>query len=843
MYSHARHADNEAGWLGPNATEVAFPLGGIGTGTISIGARGNLRDFEIWNEPRKGLVLPYSHFSLSAQAGQGPRVTRILEGHIPPPYSASHGIHPNLGGGLPRFATSRFRGQYPIAELELRDPEVPVEARLLAFTPFVPLDADESGLPCAVFLWTLTNTSAEIVQATVVGSLLNPATYPGVDEFGNLLSYPNGEAHNAMYEAERLQGVCFEGPGVSSADLAYGNAVLATTAPRTTAKPEWFRGGWFDTLREFWDDLSSDGQLTALTSNHGVEQGMIGPAHSNVVAGSVGARLELAPGASSTVTFILSWYFPNRVNGWDRASPSQPPTARVHYAGRFGGARDVAEYVAGNLERLQTATLQFRDALFESSLPPAVVDALSGTMVVIRSNTCFWLENGRFYGWEGCFDHGGSCHGNCTHVWNYAQILAFLFPSLEMSMVRTAFLDEVEESGKMHFRTGAHFEQVFEKHPAAVDGQLGTIIRLWRTFLLTGDREFLQELWPNARACLKYALQTWDTDGDEVLDGEQHNTYDIEFWGPNPLSGVLLLGAVRAMEEIALRLGHADEARRYRASFDRSKMQLDEMLWNGEYYVQRLDDVDRHPYQHGVGCLSDQMLGQMLAHVAQLGYLLPAEHVRTALDSIHRYNFLRPLGNHVNVQRAYAFADEAGLILCTWPHGGRPRLPFVYSDEVWTGVEYQVASHLIYEGRVSEGLSIVAALRSRHDGYRRNPWDEVECGHHYARSLASWSLVPALTGFTSDVDARIIRFDPVLPELNGSFRTLFTCGAGWGVYTQQRFDNHIQPGLVVLGGNLDGFRLEVDGGQWQIKEGELLQDAADRAAVESRTDVKAWTGP
>jgi non-lysosomal glucosylceramidase len=805
-------------WLGPEATEAAFLLGGIGTGTISIGARGDLRDFEIWNEPRKGLVLPYTYFMLWAQPANGDSVTRVLEGRIPPPYSGSHGIHPNLGGGLPRFASSRFRGRYPTAELELQDQDVPVTAALLAFTPFVPLDADESGLPCAVFQWTLTNTSTETVRATVVASMLNPAVFSGTDEFGNLNSYEGGEAHNSWREDQHVRGVAYGGPPVPDSDLAYGNAVLATTADRTTAKPEWFRGGWYDTLREFWDDLSTDGLLTELHANSGVERGMVGPQVVNIVPGSAGSLLTLAPGESATTTFILSWYFPNRVNGWDRAEPGEPPTARVRYAGRFGSSWDVARYVATHLTRLRTATLLFRDALFSSSLPPSVKDAVSGTMVVVRSNTCFWLENGRFYGWEGCFDRGGSCHGSCTHVWAYAQALAFLFPSLETSMLRTAFLDEVEESGKMRFRTESHFGRIFSMRHAAVDGQLGSLVRLWRTFLISGDREFLRELWPNALKCLNYALSTWDTDGDDVLDGEQHNTYDIEFWGPNPLSGVLFLAALRAVEEMALRLGDAQEAERCRTIFERSRVRLDEMLWNGEYYIQKLDDPDAYPYQHGLGCLSDQLLGQLLAHVAGLGHVLPVEHVVSALDSIYRYNFLRPLANHLNLQRSYAFADEAGLILCSWPLGGRPRLPFVYSDEVWTGVEYHVAAHLIYEGRVDEGLELVSAVRARHDGIRRSPWNDVECGHHYARSLASWSLIPALSGYSCDVDMRVIRFEPVVGK-DAAFSCLFTCGAGWGVYQQHGRGELAIPTLTVLGGSLDGFVLEACDRRWRIGAG------------------------
>jgi uncharacterized protein (DUF608 family) len=373
----------------------------------------------------------------------------------------------------------------------------------------------------------------------------------------------------------------------------------------------------------------------------------------------------------------------------------------------------------------------------------------------------------------------------------------------------------------MRFRSESHFGRVFSAQQAAADGQFGSIIRVWRTFLLTGDRQFLQDVWPHARKCLDYALATWDPDGDTVLEGEQHNTYDIEFWGPNPLTGVLFLGALRAMAAMALRLDDRDAAARYQALFEQSRARLDALLWNGEYYIQKLDDIDSHPYQHGLGCLSDQMLGQLLAHVAQLGHLLPVERVSAALDSIYRYNFHRPLGNHVNVQRTYAFADEDGLILCSWPHGGRPRLPFVYSDEVWTGVEYQVAAHLIYEGRLQEGLTLVAALRSRHDGYRRNPWNEVECGHHYARSMASWALLPALTGFRCDVDAKSVCFDPVLTGANGQFQSLFICGAGWGIYSQRGLGEEAQPALTVLGGNLDGFSVDVSGRRWHVRDGHL----------------------
>jgi len=188
---------------------------------------------------------------------------------------------------------------------------------------------------------------------------------------------------------------------------------------------------------------------------------------------------------------------------------------------------------------------------------------------------------------------------------------------------------------------------------------------------------------------------------------------------------------------------------------------------------------DRLPkYQYGRGCLSDQLLGQFLAFQCGLGYLLDPGRVKSALRSVYRYNFLPRLGDFSNVQRVFALNDEAGLLLCTWPKGGRPALPFVYSDEVWTGVEYQVAASLIRAGLVEEGLRLVRAVRDRYDGLRRNPWDEIECGHQYARALASWAVMDALNGYSWDGVRREMTF---LPLLEGKeFRAFWSTGSAWG---------------------------------------------------------------
>jgi uncharacterized protein (DUF608 family) len=300
-----------------------------------------------------------------------------------------------------------------------------------------------------------------------------------------------------------------------------------------------------------------------------------------------------------------------------------------------------------------------------------------------------------------------------------------------------------------------------------------------------------------------------------VLDSRQHNTYDIEFYGPNSLSNSMFFAALTAAAAMAEHLGDAATAHRFREAAARGAERMDALLFNGEYYEQRLDDVDERRYQYGTGCLSDQVFGQSLAHLAGLGHILPAEHVRSAVAAVHRHNFRRDLTVHRSVQRTYALDDEAGLVLCSWPRGGRPRIPFVYSDEVWTGIEYQVAAHLVYEGLVDEGLELVRAVRDRHDGVRRNPWNEVECGNHYARSLASWGVLLALTGARADAVERTLSLRPREAAFrDGRLRTIVTTGSGWGEASYE--DGTLR--LTVHGG-----RLDLDELRFEHPDGALLR--------------------
>jgi uncharacterized protein (DUF608 family) len=254
-----------------------------------------------------------------------------------------------------------------------------------------------------------------------------------------------------------------------------------------------------------------------------------------------------------------------------------------------------------------------------------------------------------------------------------------------------------------------------------------------------------------------------------------HNTYDIEFDGIEPLSNVLLLAALRAATRMAAGMDDAEAEARYAAAFATASARVDELLYNGEYYIQHVNDVNALPHQYGVGVLSDQLLGQLQAHVNGLGVLLPEDHLRSAISAVFRYNFRPDLSQHESVERSYALDDEGGLLLASWPRGGRPDAPFSYADEVWTGIEYQVAAQLIYSGYLEEALTVVRAARARHTGQYRSPWDDIEAGHHYARSMSAWALLLALSGVQYDAPARTLSFDPVA---DGTY--FFTTNTGWG---------------------------------------------------------------
>jgi non-lysosomal glucosylceramidase len=786
---------------GRSLKTIAFPLGGIGTGTISLGGRGQLRDWEIFNRPDKGNSPKYCFPAIWVQVEGKKPVARVLEAQIDPPYGGPSGLGSNNVPGLPRLSSATFTGAYPFARVAFQDDKLPVSVELEAFNPLVPLDVEASGWPIAVLRYRIRNRRAGAAKLGVAYSLENP-----VGEEGRQANFRSTEG---------VSGLLMDNPFMASAHALKGSVfmgVLGAPEGSVTYLRGWKRTQWWDGPLSFWDDFTDDGALTT-------------DSRSASPVGSIAVTQPLPAHGEASVTFLFAWRFPNRTPdrcGWPPPSDDDKQTVvGNHYCQQFADAFEIARQVARDLPALEERSRKFSAAVESSTLPPVALDAALSNLSILRTNTAFRSADGEFHGFEGCDDQSGCCHGSCTHVWNYEQATAFVFPSLARSVRESEFLRNTRADGLMGFRSYLpDGKKIWDR--AAADGQMGCLMKLYRDWQLSGNTEWLRSLWPQAKKALEFAWIKggWDGNRDGVAEGVQHNTYDVEFYGPNPLCGIWYLGALRAGEEMARAVGDQPSAAEYQRLFENGSKWIDANLFNGEYYIQKVEgrpkeevadglmigmgaaDPQKPDYQMGVACLVDQLLGQYMAHVAGLGYLVDPQHVATTLKSIFRYNYIADLSEHEAVQRTYALNDDAGVLVASYPSGNRPEIPFPYFAEVWTGLEYQFAAHLVYEGMTDEALTVVEAIRRRHDGERRNPWDEPECGHHYARAMSSWAVLVALSGFHYSAVERHLKISPRVPGSN--FQSFWSAPGGWGSYSrtikgrQQTVKIEVSEGKIAL---------------------------------------------
>lgn len=806
---------------------IAMPVGGIGTGTVSLTGWGAWRHWELMNRPAKnftptGQAGSSGFFAVrAARRGEAP-VTRLLEGPLPVGEWEGEEGSPARNAGLPRFRRCTFRAAYPLAQVELADDAMPVQASVQVFNPLIPGDTARSSLPVALVRVRLRNPSRAPVSAAVAAVLPN---YIGNDGFALKLDefrgrwFPVGSAggRNAWREGAGLRGVALTSDGVDPKHAAWGSLALATTARKgVTHRTAWADLGWNDPLLEFWDDFSADGRIEERT------------AKTETPTASLAVTVEIPAMGERDVEFILAWHFPNREN-WGRGEGHVPVILGNHYATPFADAWAAAEAAAKQWPALERDTVAFVRAVAGSDLPAEVREAALFNLSTLRSQTCFRTADGRFYGWEGCFDRQGSCHGNCTHVWNYEHATANLFPELARTMREIEFSEySMLPDGLMTFRVPQPLRPASGTLYAAADGQMGCLLKLHREWRLSGDTAWLKTLWPKARAALEFAWLPggWDADQDGVMEGVQHNTMDVEYFGPNPQMASWYLGALRAAEEMARVLGENDFAAKCRDLFERGRAWVDANLFNDDYYEHQIrpagtwDQVrpglvigpeQKNPaapdYQLGAGCLVDQLAGQVNAHFEGLGHLLDPVHEREALRAVLAHNRRHGFEAHFNHMRSYALGDETALLMASYPRGRRPARPFPYYTEVMTGFEYCVALHLAQEGMVRDALKVVRDIRARYDGRKRNPFDEAECGHHYARAMNSWGLIAALTGFHYSALTGAMTFAASAQHV----RWCWSAGSAWGVVELAPTRRRTKVTLTVGGGKLRLRRLALAG--------------------------------
>ncbi|MDO6729264.1 GH116 family glycosyl-hydrolase [Marinovum sp. 2_MG-2023] len=820
---------------GDTARHVNFPLGGIGTGSIGLGADGRLSDWEIFNKPNKGGLNGITHFALRAEQGGEVLDTRILHGPYQGPLAGDHttssfgsygfGVPRERMAGFPSFAKSRLTGPYPIATVDFEDSHFPGAVQLRAFNPFIPMDSKSSSAPIAMFEVTVRNTSDHDIDYTLIGCM--------------------GFAFKDRADVEvQQQDGCTQLVGRAGTDrnnVDYGEMALTIEGDDTSHIHNIYRATWFDTLEMHWRDITRPGRLKDRQYGD-AECTLPGGRYTVAEHGTLASHFTLPAGAQRTLRVAISWFVPNVQKDWESVLPlldaPRPvdPVWRNYYATVWTGAAHVAQDAFARWQDLAGPTRDLQQVLRDMTMPHVLREAISAHLSTLKTPTTLRLQDGTFYGWEGCDVGKGSCEGSCTHVWNYQQALGFLFPDLERSMHEADYLhNQLPGSGGMSFRLSLPLGVGISSFRPCVDGQMGNVLKTYRDWKMSGDTEWLRKWWPHAKAALEYAwhpdnYDRWDPDQTGVIQGRQHHTLDMELFGPNSWLTGFYLAALDAAARMADALGDTNSAETYRGIFAKGRKWIDENLFNGAYFVQKVDLDDRGQldvyqsddaaisannlggtvydvywseefqelkYQMGEGCSIDQVLGQWHADLYGLSSVFDDAKVRSALLSVYQHNF-GPLAEVANPARVFAVGDEKGTLTCAWPKDVRyPVFPTPHTHSVMGGYEYAFATHLMMIGEFDKGLEVFEAARARYRGHNRNPWNEIECGSNYARAMASYAAVPILSGFEFDLTQGAIGFDPKMSE-GQRFMSIWSAGSAWGQVT-------ITSGaakITVLGGHV-----------------------------------------
>lgn len=798
---------------------IAFPIGGMGTGMFCLEGTGYISHMSVWHRPEvfhePGMFAALYVKGISGGA-------KVLEGPVPEWRKfgmPNYGTGGNAGSilGLPRYDSAEFEARFPFGKVSLKDDDMPVKATIIGWSPFIPCDPDNSSLPVGALEYVLENTSNKTQEMIF--------SYHA----RNFLNWGKGlDAIKAM-----PQGFVLSQSGTDAEPYLQGDFAIFTDQDSPKINYCWFRGGWFDSLTMVWNAIESGD----MPQSPVVEKGAPGA--------SMFIPVTLLPGEKKTIRIYAAWYVPRSAlrlgeepDDWSDNNVKAEQLAiekvdkgnyRPWYSSRFAGIKEVVDYFQTNYESLRNRTESFTSSFYKSTLPAEVIEAVSANLSILKSPTVMRQYDGRLWTWEGCADNWGSCHGSCTHVWNYAQAIPHLFPSLERSLRHTEFEEGQNLKGHQVFRNNLPIRPTRHNFHSAADGQLGGIMKVYREWRISGDKGFLVDMYPKVKMSMDYCIDTWDPRKVGCIEEPHHNTYDIEFWGPDGMHNSFYYGALSAFIRMSEYLGKDTSS--YKKLMKKGRRFTETALFNDEYFIQKIEwkglnakdptvaqsfhssyspearavlEKEGPKYQYGIGCLSDGVLGSWISRMCGMEETLEPNKVKSHLLSVHRYNFKKDLSDHANPQRSpYALGKEGGLLLGSWPKGGKLSLPFVYSNEVWTGIEYQVASHLMMQGEVEKGLEIVRACRKRYDGRVRNPFNEYECGHWYGRALSSYGLIQGLTGVRYDAVDKTLYVDSKI----GDFVCFISTETGFG-NVELRFG---KPYIDVVSGHIEVDRFVVFG--------------------------------
>lgn len=877
-------------YSGDELRYIGMPVGGLFAGTVYLGGDGQLWNWDVFNQTRLGCVerkdTVFLGDTLNAMSGAN-YVDPVRQQS---PFSQRFHLSV-LEGALRRikFGNIRFRGEYPVGKVRYLAADADVEMDLIAFSPFIPLDAESSSFPATTLTFAIRNTGDKPLTLEFAYELENPVpvyskgnrsdfertgertengavvfgarslpmpsknrppilfedwssgTYgswvatgtafgEGPQKVSELPSYMGPvhagtayvvNSHQTRNGEDVVQGDVHTGSlrspafrierdflnlrigggahtGKTCVNLVVDGKVVRSSTGRNSNVMAWeswsvsdwqgkearievvdqFSGGWGQISLgevEFADEPRNVAPLTALP-DFGTFCARIPGTDTEVEAsadrGALRKRLEIPPGGSSEVVLIVAWHFPNCAGNL--------PGKRHWYASRWRDAAHVADENVRRWDELSATTLAWNRAWYDSNLPYWFLDRTFVNTSILATTTCLRLDEGRYWFWEGV----GCCAGTCTHVWGYAQAIGRVFPEIERYLRKEIDFGRAyrKDTGAIDYRAEYH-------QTVAVDGQASCILRAYREHLMSRDDGFLKSIWPQVKGAMQHLIRM-DAGQDGILDGAQYNTLDTAWYGQIAWISTLYVAALHASQAMADEMGDPAFAEECSRLAEAGRRNLGDRLFNGEYFVNLVDASHPEANNTNVGCHIDQVYGQSWACQVNLPRVVDADQSKKALRSLFRYNFFEDVWEYRRRMREipggrwYAAPSEAGLLMCTFPKGGAKESigkggdawAVGYFNECMSGFEYQVASHMIAEGLVEQGLTIVRAIHERYAASKRNPYNEVECSDHYGRAMASYGAYVALAGFRCHGPRGEMSFT------RRGYRGPFIAPDGWGTY-------------------------------------------------------------
>lgn len=756
---------------------IGMPVGGLHAGTVYAGGDGRLWLWQIYNETFEGEQEGIDPKTINWNDGTQIRKIRARDGsaYIEPAIANNRRVL-EQGFAVQAVVNGKtylkelseehwgevvFTPAYPVATITYSDKDFPVVINLEVFSPFIPLDALNSALPVTILRVAITNTTASNLNISVLGWMEN-----GVNKLSGKAG--NGKKKNEVLTTQNSSKIfcSFEAANDELSNAQdHGTMCFTLHGPKGKTYPAF--KPWPVTDQHF-----SNAASTGLSHAEAPEK----------LVGGIGISEMLRPGKSISADYSVSWHF-NHPNVHLKKIV-EDAAGGFHYATRFKDAGAVSIYLHENFEKLTGATKLWSDTWNDATLPHWFLERTFININTLATANTYRFGNGRFWSWEGV----GACAGTCTHVWQYAQAVARIFPELERDLRHRVDLGIGfrADSGAIIFRAEN------ESRPA-IDGQAGTVLRFYREHQMSNDHTFLQQNWLNIKKAIQFMLDQ-DKNGDGMTDTPMENTLDAVWEGEIAWIVGLCIAAARAGQAMAEEMNDTSFAGICSTYVANGRKNMEQALFNGEYFIHRPDQVQGRKNLGSYNtCHIDQVYGQSWAFQVGLPRILSKDKTMAALKALWKYNFTMDVGPYIKTHlggRPYALPGEGGMVMNTNPYnepkpfGENITWQLGYFHECMSGFEHQVAAHMMAEGMVAESLILTRAIHDRYHAAKRNPFNEIECSDHYARAMASYGTFISACGFEYHGPKGYIKFSPAWNAEN--FKAPFTSASGWGSYTQQQ---------------------------------------------------------